>query len=521
MEKREDNIYSVEEMANLFEDLKRPEAIVEAQFDVNNETREKKEQGYYPRVNLFFSFDIVNSTMYKSVTGKWPFIIRQLLDDIRKRVCKIFEISEVSLWRVIGDEMIFVLPIYAMDELPLIVDNIFEVTQQMSRLLKTGKFFDSLEGQSIQKEDIELLKFQTPLSIKTAAWVAVINDKVESPYECIKFNYPASSQNQIITEYLGRDIDAGFRLKAYTQDRRLVVSYELAYLLYKCGRNKELYIMDYVRLKGVWNESLYPVIWYHNADVVKNVCHDAPDNAHTFLFANSFRYDETDKNEVVSNYFARGKKKNKSTNNNVQVDYCLADSMYKVDTALEKILDDRSLRKKIEFIQELLERQVIRSSIKAYANPLEVHCAVVCCDVENRKVMIMHRGTQHTTNPEKWEFGCAKLSSEEPLIKTIVDYYKETYGLDIELVLDSNRQEQQPIPIAVYELESNNNIKKGVIFVAKVINSIKSEDFRAEKYHDRIKWIGQEDISTYSDNAVSDFENTLNTVFNGFDEFFG
>ena len=74
--------------------------------------------------------------------------------------------------------------------------------------------------------------------------------------------------------------------------------------------------------------------------------------------------------------------------------------------------------------------------------------------------------------------------------------------------------------IAVYELESNNNIKKGIIFVGKVVNSIKSEDFRAEKYLDRIKWIGQEDISTYSDNAVSDFENTLNTVFNGFNDFF-
>ena len=89
----------------------------------------------------------------------------------------------------------------------------------------------TLEGQSIQKSEIEILMMQNPLSIKAAAWIAIVNNKLDSPYEYIKFNYSASSQNQIIIEYLGRDIDAGFRLKSYTQDRRLIVSFELAYLL--------------------------------------------------------------------------------------------------------------------------------------------------------------------------------------------------------------------------------------------------------------------------------------------------
>lgn len=513
-------IYSPEELSNYFEDLKRPEAIVEAQNNINNEIVEKKEQDYYPRVNLFFSFDIVNSTMYKSVTGNWPLIIRQLLEDIRTTVFKIPDLSACSLWRVIGDEMIFVIPIYSMEEMAVFVDSIFEVTQKISRRLKTGRFFDALEGQSIQKTDIELLKYQTPLSIKAAAWIAIINEKVESPYECIKFNYSASSQNQIITEYLGRDIDAGFRLKSYTQDRRLIVSYELAYFLAKTGKTKELFIMDYVRLKGVWNDALYPIIWYHNAEIVKNICQDISEDIHTFQFANSFRYDETDKNEIVNNYFARGKKKKQNTKSDSKTEYSLAESMYKIDSALEKILVDRSLKHKIEFIQKLLLRQVVRTTVKAYANPLEVHCAVVCCDVKKRKVLIMHRGKQHSTNPEKWEFGCAKLSSEKSLIKAVEEHYKDKYGLDIELVLDKDRKDKQPIPIAIYEFESHNNLKKGIILVAKVINSIDSEHFRPEKSHDGIKWIGQEEISIYKDDAISDFDSTLNKVFDNFDEFF-
>lgn len=517
MEKKLENIFNMEDIAGCFEDLQRPATIVEAQSNFNNETIEKKEQDYYPRVNLFFSFDIVNSTMYKSITGNWPLIIRQLLEDIRSTVFKISDLSTCSLWRVIGDEMIFVMPIYSTEELVIVVDSIFEVTQKISRRLKLGKFFDSLVGQSIQKADIELLKFQTPLSIKAAAWIAIINEKVEFPYECIKFNYSASSQNQTITEYLGRDIDAGFRLKSYTQDRRLIVSYELAYLLAKYGKTNELFIMDYVRLKGVWNETLYPIIWYYDAEIIKNICHNTSADMRKAEFSNSFRYDETDKNEIVNKYFTRSKQ---NTHDVTHTEYRLAESMFKVESALEKILEDRCLREKIEYIQELLKKQIIRTTVKAYSEPLEVHCAVVCCDVEKRKVMIMHRGKDHSTNPEKWEFGCAKLSSEKSFISSIVEYYKETYGVDIELVLDERRKEKQPIPLAVYELESRNNLKKGIIFVAKVINSIDSKDFRAEKSHDSIKWIGQEDIAKYKTNAVSDFDSTLNKVFDNFDEIF-
>ena len=188
--------------------------------------------------------------------------------------------------------------------------------------------------------------------------------------------------------------------------------------------------------------------------------------------------------------------------------------------AVKKILADRGLETKMNYIIEVLERDVLKSSAKLYASPLEVHCAVVCCNVSDRKVMIMHRGTQHSTNPEKWEFGCAKLVSEKKLVNSITEYYKDEFGLEIELVLDDGRKDNQPIPIAVYELKNEETIKKGIIFVAKVTNKINCEDFRPEKSHDNIKWISEEEISQYKNNAVSDFEDTLKKVFANFDEFF-
>ncbi|WP_370775853.1 hypothetical protein [Anaerobutyricum hallii] len=511
---------NMDKMELLFDDLEKPEAIVEAQYSSEATSEENKGQSHFARVGLFFSFDIVNSTMYKTMTGNWPVVIRGLLEDIRARVFKMQDLSSCNLWRVIGDEMVFVMMIDTKEELGLAVESIFEVTQKVSKLLKTGKFFETLEGQTIQRQDLELLKIQTPLSVKSAAWLAIINEKIESPYECIKFNYSASPQNQIITEYLGRDIDAGFRLKGYTQDRRLVVSFELAYILECLGKKKELYIMDYVRLKGVWNNSLYPIIWFHNAETAKNIYGNIDDKMHQYTFAGSFRYDETDDNRIVSQYFERGKKQKNRKHDVGKQGYILADSMYKVDTALKKIILDRNLQNKIAYFEKLLSKGILRIESKPYAEPLEVHCAVVCCNIHERKVMITHRGMYHSTNPGKWEFGCAKLASDKKMIDSIENYYKNTYGVEIELVVDKTRNEKQPVPLAVYELQSGNNLKKGVIFVAKVKNAIESDEFRAEKSHDKIKWIGEDEIDTYKNNAIQDFDNTLRTVFNNFNSYF-
>ena len=53
------------------DDLMKPIAIVEVQEDNKADDKKDKEQSNFPQVILFFSFDIVNSTMYKSLTGKF------------------------------------------------------------------------------------------------------------------------------------------------------------------------------------------------------------------------------------------------------------------------------------------------------------------------------------------------------------------------------------------------------------------------------------------------------------------
>lgn len=490
---------------------------------LDSENIKEKEQMHYPKVHLFFSFDIVNSTMYKAMTGNWPLVIRSLLEDIRTRVHRIDVLFTSYLWRVIGDETIFVLPVQSETALSEAVDAVFEVTQRISISLRSGKFFDSLEDQSVQQEEINILKTQNTLSVKATAWIAVVNDKIKSPFDNIAFDYSASSHNQSISEFLGKDIDAGFRLKEHTQDRRLCISVELAYFLSKEGKEKNLEIMDYTRLKGVWNENLYPIIWYYNPDIVHNCRLEMTGQDTRITFTESFRYDETDKNPMVKKYFFRihnqnGDKQNAFGSN----EYELADSMYIAHTALQKIIADRNLQPKIEYFQKFFTNELLMVQSDPYAHPLELHCAVVCCDVQRRKVLITHRGSEHATNPGKWEFGCAKASSKEALMQSIVEHYRKAFGIEIELVIDRSRTEQQPIPIAIYELpKAASNMTKGIILVAKVSNPINPKDFRPENAHDEIRWISEDELSDYPEDAtVRDFHNTLKTVFANFDYYF-
>lgn len=353
----------------------------------DSENAEETEQMHYPKVHLFFSFDIVNSTMYKALTGNWPLVIRSLLEDIRSRVNRIDALQASYLWRVIGDEMIFVLPIQSEAVLVDAVDAIFEVTQRVSISLRSGRFFDLLVDQSIS-------------------------------------------------------------------------------------------------------------------------------------FAKSFRYDETDNNPMVKKYFSRLRMEQQR---DIGANECeLAKSMFFAKKALPKIVLDRNLRPKIDYFKKFLTGELMVTESEPYAHPLELHCAVVCCDVQNRKVLITHRSSEHTTNPGKWEFGCAKVGSGDALIQTVTHHYKTAFGIDIELVLDQSRNDQQPIPLAIYELKKRqNNIVKGVILVAKVREPISPEAFRPEGEHDRICWIGKDELENYSaDDTVNDFHNTLKKVFEHFDSYF-
>ncbi len=492
--------------------------------------QEETEQVHFPQVHLFFSFDIVNSTAYKAMTTNWPIIIKNLLDEIQLGVSRAYgTISPSKLWRVIGDEIIFDLAVHSEEVLCEAVSEIFEVTQKISMSLKSGKFFDTLPYHSLSTSEIIFLKNTNNLSVKTTAWLAAINEKADSPYDNIIVQYYTNFPNQIITEYLGKDIDAGFRLKNYTQDRRLCISLELAYYITKHGKCDNLHIMDYARLKGVWKDCLYPVIWYYDPGIIKQCQQRATGYGEAVPFANSFRYDETDNNPMVLKFFQReslikgkkGKKSKEGKDLKSEEDYLLAPSMYNPRHALDKIILDRNLEQKLSYITGCFSVGCATEGKDFYA-PLQLHCAVVCCDVKNRRILIAHRCVEHKTYPGQWEFGCAKAKSCEQLSKTIEDHYHQLFDINLRLVKCKGRDEEQPLPLAVYEIpKSYQNINKGIIFIGEILNDVDLEKFRSDSTHDKIRWVTEDQINDFSvTDVVPDFKSTLSMVFSNFDTYF-
>ncbi len=493
-------------------DLKIPDEIKnEMTSDTVDNDREERSKA---ELNLFFSFDIVNSTKYKTLTGNWPIILKELLNYILKLVNRIQELNTCFLWRVIGDEIVFILPINNKNEITKAVDAIFEITQYITISLKNSNFYDIIEDQSIQCNDIFNLKTQDILSIKSTAWIAAINKKIESPYDNTYCDYISNTNDNPIRDFVGKDIDAGFRVKGYTQSKRLAVSFELAYLLMKYKKTNNLYLIDYTKLKGVWNDELYPVIWYYDGNIVTQCQKELLGKSEENGFRDSFYYNDIENNIFVKNYFNRqGNEKNK---------YCtLTPKMYESEYALKKIASDRNIEQKINYLESLCKNDITRQNNNINYGPLKLHCVVVCCNVTDRKLLIIKRGSEHSSNLHRWEFGCAKANGTTSLKTTVIDYYKNNFGIDIELCLDNARQDKQPIPIAVYELENSYMVKKGIIFIAKILNKNIEQTFRPNNSHTEIKLVSQEELNQIlPEEAVNDFHVTANDVFNNFNKYF-
>lgn len=285
-----------------------------------------KEQGNEEKgsrtVELFFSFDIVNSSSYKDVNFYgWQEVLISLLTLLQRNVAK--EIPDAQLWRVLGDEVIFFVTISDIDEIYQSVDSIYAVLVNANRTLKDGSFFETLDK---RQRGVGTLKCNNILAVQSAAWLAIVSNGKEDdfqPYDNIFKKYE-NSNGQSINEFLGQDIDIGFRIKKKTQDRRLTVSLELAKILSdKTEYLSRLHIITYKSLKGVWKDRLYPIIWYHDEII-------SGEN-----FEDSFYYDEIFYSQLSKEYF-NNRKENRTDG--------LPVSMFNdVRSALMKIVKDQRM----------------------------------------------------------------------------------------------------------------------------------------------------------------------------------
>lgn len=443
-------------------------------------------------VLLFFSFDIVNSSLYKTVNYYgWSIVIDSILSLIRNYVKS--RIKSAEVWRVLGDEIIFIVKICDKVALFEYIEIIYDTLTIYCGSIEDGTLFEDMD--EISDVVTELVKLQDVISLKSTAWIANVTDKKAIKENKLKNKYIENVFEEIeenpyykFYEFMGIDIDTGFRLSKETRAGRLTLSFELAYLM-ALERNgnyvKKLNIVSYRRMKGVWNNSVYPIIWYYDKAKHNNVS-----------FPRSMPFDAIEQDDLYVEYF--GKKK-------------FADYMYTdAKGALKKICKDRKLKNKIENIERVIEKDA--SENKQYINTarLELHCVAVCFN--NIGQILCVQRAQNVYMPLKWEFGCAKANYSEPIVDTIIKEYKNDFNLDILLYTDNDRNDVQPVPIAVYTINKKSEMHKGIIFIAK----LQSDQITLNgSKHIQYRFISKDELTSI--NAVDFVPDAIDTMRKAFD----
>ena len=203
----------------------------------------------------------------------------------------------------------------------------------------------------------------------------------------------------------------------------------------------------------------------------------------------------------------------------------LKEEMYNdVYGALNKILYDQNLSEKFTKMEKVIEESqnsLMSGDVLEPQFLLRLHCVAVCYDKSTMKILIMKRSGSRKKYPDQWEFGCAKGTLEKSLSEQIEQEYFDDFKLKIKVVCDENRDDKQPIPLALYEIKSDQGKDKGFISLAEIIEPYRADSFEANNKHSRVRWISKEEIDAFEEETVKDFKNTLQLAFEKMEELHG
>lgn len=207
-----------------------------------------------PKLRLFLSVDIVGSSDFKyqqssgpgagwvfpflSFYQTFPEFLDQAVEECQttKKKVKAPALEKPRLWKALGDELIFVV--------------------ELQRRMDAAHYLRSFR-RALQRASRNWLDNSHRFQFKGTAWLAgfplgnVEVPVVEQP------GVPSS-----MPDFVGPQIDAGFRLKDHATPRKLVLSADLAYLLVVTrGHQLHLFFDGDQPLKGIMRGKPYPLVW--------------------------------------------------------------------------------------------------------------------------------------------------------------------------------------------------------------------------------------------------------------------
>lgn len=384
---------------------------------------------------LFISFDLVNSTAFKVTTPQWPPLFNNFFDFCQIITRNYFPKSQT--WKMIGDEILFYLPIEESEEL-------IEAPAKVYSLLQ----------KSIAHLEKECKKRST-LSVKATLWASEVRELRHSKFESSGANYLLKSHNggKLTLDFLGPDIDAGFRISSYALHGKLVIGAQLACYITTTLQNRgetealhNLRIVSLEKLRGVWQGRHYPIIWYSEQ---WNSCDEL------------FYYDEEFTSPLVEKILHQK--------------ICKKPNILRI----HKIFKDLSLQHTVtqlargirEYHQNNWGKELTLSVPTERLS--ELHLVAFCFN-EEQKLLIGFNEKESV-----WDFGLGYLMKSKSIEESLINAYKNDFGVNLQEIGD-----EFP-PVATYSVVSDNWEKRtipGVMCLADISEqTISIDPFRYKK----------------------------------------
>ena len=415
---------------------------------------------------LFISLDLVNSTEFKSKCEGWPALLESFYSNADHEVKKI---PDIQSWKFVGDEVLFYKKLRSIQDLEDALAKALTAVKTVSAQVRNAQLSD------------ERARNAPHLSVKGTAWIGKAatvpagSNRNEIGAEHRNLVVPTRGpRDQPLIDFLGPDIDTGFRVSKFARSNVLAVSAELARVLLKKGSGRViemLRIVGYRQLKGVWGNRHYPIVWLSD----------------TWRSPNElFQYDEKFESELVAEAIV-------CATVNLSCDALdrpfteVGHEQFNQD--LLAIIDNDASNGASDALAELYATDVLQ---------LEVH-AVAVCFRDDGKVLVGKRPVDKRVMPGKWEFGCAQLMPHKDFFDAMLSHYKSDFGASLEFPCRD--------PIGHYFVEESRI--PGVIFIARVANPDGLQEADWGKKHSEISWVDPACPGIDSADSVPEFLATL------------
>ena len=210
------------------------------------------------QVNLFFSVDLVNATNFKAkYPSKWVSVFVSFYELVSAAVKTAYH-QETMVWKINGDEILF----------HFNIKDLGDVLKAPSELYKA---MNGAQGDLFAKFS-NMTK--NHLYLQGALWIAAttnVNETQKGSPRNIRGEFLEAHSGNV--DFLGADIDEGFRMATYTSQGKIVIDPKIAYLLNEnepdwvhltsdAKAKEKVKIVDYKILKGIWGGHPFPIIWY-------------------------------------------------------------------------------------------------------------------------------------------------------------------------------------------------------------------------------------------------------------------